>query len=414
MVYITTHLRYRLGMTCVVYFFRGFTWDQILLCLIWLMTTALCMNATCVSSSYPHAVRAASVDGFCEGGRVGATTTSTTSIATTAYTTTATTATTAAAVIASAAAAAAAATDSSSRSSAGVNVVRVSVPLEQGAIMSTASSSSSSSSSKNFDSSSGGGGGATTSYDEASLHEEIQELLSRKSPPTSSTAATTERLFGEETPARFLREHATYRETHARGGMPNDLSSDANLRFHRNELTSRPHGDLIDTIHAGWPGQYDMLEQHHGYIQWIFPLPTPGMNWDSYTLQQHEADAISGNKELQARVLRSYEMMLDFYGMRLVDRETGRVERSVKAQAHARYRNLCERFHNNLRITRILKSLGLLGLQRFQVPFLCHLIREMVWNGQLHPLASSLKHFFMHTVLNDNDRAALSAVLARH
>ena len=31
-------------------------------------------------------------------------------------------------------------------------------------------------------------------------------------------------------------------------------------------------GDLIDEIHSRWRGQYSLLERHHGYIQWLFPL----------------------------------------------------------------------------------------------------------------------------------------------
>ena len=42
-----------------------------------------------------------------------------------------------------------------------------------------------------------------------------------------------------------------------------------------------------------------------------------------FTLQ-----AISGSLAASARVLKSYEMMLDFYGMRLVDENTGAIERA--------------------------------------------------------------------------------------
>jgi len=56
-------------------------------------------------------------------------------------------------------------------------------------------------------------------------------------------------------------------------------------------------------------------------------------------------------------------MMLDFYGLQLVNRETGEVARAMHYAA--RYRNLTMAPHNNLRITRILTSLGHLArLQR--------------------------------------------------
>jgi len=47
----------------------------------------------------------------------------------------------------------------------------------------------------------------------------------------------------------------------------------------------------------------------------------------NFTLQ-----AISGSLAASARVLKSYEMMLDFYGMRLVDESTGAIERAENWQ----------------------------------------------------------------------------------
>lgn len=64
------------------------------------------------------------------------------------------------------------------------------------------------------------------------------------------------------------------------------------------------------------------------------------------------------------RVRRSYEMMLDFYGMQLVNAETGAVARS--SDWRARFRNIVDRRHNFLRITRILKSLSYLGLDHYK------------------------------------------------
>ena len=49
-------------------------------------------------------------------------------------------------------------------------------------------------------------------------------------------------------------------------------------------------------------------------------------------------------------------MMLDFYGMKMVNEETGEIDRTDNFKA--RYRNLSFSRHNWLRITRILKSLG--------------------------------------------------------
>jgi hypothetical protein len=65
------------------------------------------------------------------------------------------------------------------------------------------------------------------------------------------------------------------------------------------------------------------------------------MNWESQPLQKHERAAMRSDAAVRARVLRSYELMLDFYGMRLVDRDTGLLDVSLPPRNHeARYRNL--------------------------------------------------------------------------
>merc|ERR1712046_229054 len=71
-----------------------------------------------------------------------------------------------------------------------------------------------------------------------------------------------------------------------RAGYPGqeEMEDDAenlNERFQRNEIPSVPDGDLIENIHKEWRGDYERLEVHHGYIQWLFPIREPGMNSQS-------------------------------------------------------------------------------------------------------------------------------------
>eukprot|EP00051_Salpingoeca_urceolata_P009941 m.120738 g.120738 ORF g.120738 m.120738 type:complete len:225 (-) comp16515_c0_seq3:270-944(-) len=152
--------------------------------------------------------------------------------------------------------------------------------------------------------------------------------------------------MGSNASADALRYREGYRDI-----TTNDLSMDLNKRFYANTIVSQPDGEFIDTIHEKWAGNYDLLETHHGYIQWLFPIREQGMNSHAQPLQRHELEFIRDHQ--QARVVRSYELMLDFYGMRLKDRDTGEIERSdnwVRC-----YHNLNTSGHNYLRITRILK-----------------------------------------------------------
>ena len=188
-----------------------------------------------------------------------------------------------------------------------------------------------------------------------------------------------------------------------------DAAKDQNLRFYQNNMPSRPDGALIDTIHKKWWGRYGGLERHHGYIQWLFPIHESGMNWESQVLQRHEAVAISSDAALQARVLVSYRLMLDFYGMQLADEQTGEVRRRPAGQFEERYRNLNTSSHNYLRITRILKSLGEFGLERLKLPFLRFFLSEATLHGHLRNALRSCLDYWVPCLRQKADRDALAS-----
>lgn len=65
------------------------------------------------------------------------------------------------------------------------------------------------------------------------------------------------------------------------------------------------------------------------------------MNYESQPLQAHELESMKLDSDIIKRIVSSYELMLDFYGMRLVSLETGEVERSLPPRNFsARYKNL--------------------------------------------------------------------------
>jgi hypothetical protein len=105
-----------------------------------------------------------------------------------------------------------------------------------------------------------------------------------------------------------------------------------------------------------WHGNYEILEEHHGYIQWLFPIYLTGQNWAAQALQDHEAAVFLGHPLCRQRFLKAYKMMLEFWGMILVNDDTGEVKRHQQWQS--RYENLNDKPHNNLRITRVLECLG--------------------------------------------------------
>lgn len=151
------------------------------------------------------------------------------------------------------------------------------------------------------------------------------------------------------------------------------------------------------------------------------------MNGDAQVLQLHEARAIEADPVCRQRVVRSYQLMLDFYGMQLrvsagrarageewvgggggasspcvglQNHDTGEVERADNWKR--RYAHLVRSGHNWLRITRILKSLGELGFERFKLPFLLHVATEVFDTGELEGCKRSLLDYWC-MVLRDRE-----------
>jgi hypothetical protein len=73
------------------------------------------------------------------------------------------------------------------------------------------------------------------------------------------------------------------------------------------------------------------------------------MNYQSQSLQVHEAEAMKAEPEVLKRVITSYKLMLDFYGMQLLSEESGLVGRSSPPRNFGnRYRNLVSEYINDV------------------------------------------------------------------
>ena len=65
------------------------------------------------------------------------------------------------------------------------------------------------------------------------------------------------------------------------------------------------------------------------------------MNYESQPLYKHEIERMKADPVIVQRVIESYKLMLDFYGMRLASEATGLVERSLPPRNYQqRYQNL--------------------------------------------------------------------------
>jgi hypothetical protein len=103
----------------------------------------------------------------------------------------------------------------------------------------------------------------------------------------------------------------------------------------------------------------DALEEVHDFIQWLFPLPEPSQfNPDAPLLAQEDIAAFHAEPALQANVRKSFARILTFLGLAASD---GKVVPGANFSARAADVWAAPN-HNWLRITRILRSLTLLGL----------------------------------------------------
>lgn len=136
--------------------------------------------------------------------------------------------------------------------------------------------------------------------------------------------------------------------------------------------------------------------------------------------------------------------MLGFYGIRLVNKETGEVKRAenwkerfgnlerwmLKCSVRSRNGILflvvplmqasnacpphCRNMHNNLRITRILKSLGELGFKHYQAPLVRFFLEETLVKKTLSSVKRSVLDYFLFAVLDKEKRQELVRFAYHH
>uniref|UniRef100_A0A8D3ANH8 Opioid growth factor receptor 2 n=1 Tax=Scophthalmus maximus TaxID=52904 RepID=A0A8D3ANH8_SCOMX len=129
------------------------------------------------------------------------------------------------------------------------------------------------------------------------------------------------------------------------------------------------------------------------------------MNNDASTLTKGEIEDFLANGTARENLLRSYELMLDFYGIMLCNEKTGEVKRA--SHWRDRFCNLNNHTHNNLRITRILKCLGTLGFPHYQAPLVHFFLMETLVRGELPNIKDSVLNYFVFAVLDKRERRNL-------
>lgn len=114
----------------------------------------------------------------------------------------------------------------------------------------------------------------------------------------------------------------------------------------------------------------DDLEFHHDFIQWLFPLEqSSGFNADTPVLTRNECSELGHDPKILAGLRDGFNRMLSFYGL-----EWNGTDIIKSANWDMRCPNWAWKpTHNDLRITRILHSLTLFGLNSDALAFLTFL-----------------------------------------
>ncbi|XP_059683163.1 opioid growth factor receptor [Gavia stellata] len=178
-----------------------------------------------------------------------------------------------------------------------------------------------------------------------------------------------------------------------------------NLSFYKNEISFLPQGLHVEALLESWWDNYEVLEENHSYIQWLFPLREYGMNRRAKPLTCQEIQAFKKSKEVMQRFVRAYQLMLRFYGIILINEETGELKRAENWAE--RFQNLNWFSHNNLRITRILKCLGEMGYEHYQVHLVKFFLTETLVKETLPNVKRSALDYFLFTIRSKRKRREL-------
>ena len=146
------------------------------------------------------------------------------------------------------------------------------------------------------------------------------------------------------------------------------MKEDTRLLDFYEERGADHRGRMLSDIHRFPVG---MLEHEHDFIQWLFPLRTASpVNPNAPTVTERDIARFRSDDALRAALQRSFELMADFYGLRMSASDGVITVRRGETFDQRAENWLTPGNHNFLRITRILRSLTILGQEDLASAFL--------------------------------------------
>jgi len=128
----------------------------------------------------------------------------------------------------------------------------------------------------------------------------------------------------------------------------------------------------------------DEMERHHNFIQWIFPTSRVGVDPQAPLLDRGLITAASSEPAFRKNMLRSFDKMLSYYGL---ERKGQSVVKAANFTSRQKFW-LINGKHNLKRMTRIITSMGDLGL-KVEARSFAQCIIGIHEKGEISGLASS-------------------------
>jgi len=151
-----------------------------------------------------------------------------------------------------------------------------------------------------------------------------------------------------------------------------------NLFFYQDKSAGAPSELYLKEIHEKWLGDYDTIATNSTLvIQWIFPnFFRSRVNPHASKLQEHEAETFRTDLEISQKLVKSYSIFLDFFGLKMSNLQTGELTKTDKWQK--RYE---ETFVSNksdfVTVRRILTFLNNVGLRKYAIQFVNFMEKEI-------------------------------------
>lgn len=135
------------------------------------------------------------------------------------------------------------------------------------------------------------------------------------------------------------------------------------LDFYSSRGTDHRGRSMHGILHDFTDGQ---LETEHDYIQWLFPHQISSMHMEyAPILTDEDIEAFKRTPSLQLRMIEALDLMLGFYGLARVNDHL-----SITVVRTTRFADRKEIWftpdnHNFLRLTRMINSMALVGLDDY-------------------------------------------------